>query len=70
MKSKKILIIFTLLLCSSVVLAQTRIDKEVFDRLVDYVNCKYTSAYFENIRQEPHYEKQVKIFDEKIKKKI
>ncbi|MBN1330960.1 MAG: hypothetical protein JXA54_15925 [Candidatus Heimdallarchaeota archaeon] len=70
MKSKIIFVLTTLLSCSTVAFAQISIDKDIFDRLVDYVNCKYTSAYFENIREDPQFEKPLKIYDEKIKNEI
>jgi uncharacterized protein YxeA len=48
---KALFILSIMLLCSATGAAQT-IDKETFDKLVDYVNCKYTAAYIETFRND------------------
>lgn len=47
MNNKIIKIILILLLCSSFAQGQQKIDKETFEKLVDYANCKYVESFIE-----------------------
>ncbi len=46
------------------------IDKKEFNRLVDYVNCRYTKAYIESLRGNSISEADMEAYDKNIKSKI
>ena len=47
MNNKIIKAILILLLCSPFAQGQQKIDKETFEKLVDYANCKYVESFIE-----------------------
>lgn len=44
---KKVVIVNILILCFFTVFAQAKIDKETFDKYVDYANCQYLMTFIE-----------------------
>ncbi|MDR1553493.1 MAG: hypothetical protein LBS69_08545 [Prevotellaceae bacterium] len=51
-------------------MAQPKIDEQSFEDLVDYVNCKYTQAYIETVRNIPKEKVNIKKYDDSIKPKL
>jgi hypothetical protein len=56
-------------LCSATGAAQT-IDKKTFDKLVDYVNCKYTGKYIESFRGQKTMKADLDKYDNIFKGKL
>jgi tRNA U38,U39,U40 pseudouridine synthase TruA len=46
------------------------IDKVTYEKLVDYVNCRYTAAYIERFRNNPTEQPNIRKFDSNIKDKL
>ena len=68
---KKIAIKLSLfILCSAISIAENRIDKATFEKLVDYANCKYTTAYIETFRTDPKEKGSIEKFDKNVKEEL
>jgi hypothetical protein len=57
------------ILCCAISTAQN-INQETFNKLVDYVNCKYVQTYLEQEAAKRPTEPDVKLYKEKIKEKL
>jgi len=69
MNNKIIKAILILLLCSPFAQGQQKIDKETFEKLVDYANCKYVESFIEkhDKGKSDYYETYRKTLAQKLK---
>ncbi|MDR2563231.1 MAG: hypothetical protein LBC98_04745 [Prevotellaceae bacterium] len=66
-------ILSVLLLCCNTAIVQGQqrtINKQTFDNLVDYVNCKYTAVYIETLRKGDTTKNDIKQYNKNIKKQL
>lgn len=67
---KKIVLFLSVFFFCGVTSNAQKIDKITFDKLVDYVNCKYTATYIELFRNDEKEKNNVEKYDNNVKSKL